>query len=324
MGTATYLGVTETIAESALHDVARRLRGIRDVNPSVVIDSVVRGTSGSRIGNMQFLHLLAPGANGTVTVNGLNTDVDTGSVPETVAPVGTLTSWHGTGALDTLPLEAVSSDASDSVNGAGANYVVVSGIEAATGLPVATRFALNGTTVVQNVGTAVNFSRIQSAVCYPRSNVGAITVRNINGSTTGTVVASIPATIGSMSAAWAHCPIGYKMSIVDIIAGCHTAAGSATMTLTIREPNGDRVIQSFNVAPGAPYVFGAKDSAVYTVDELGTAIIKATAVGGDNTSVYASMTVQYKRYQESALEWAVKATHTLNEAYREIVNDLNR
>jgi hypothetical protein len=173
----------------------------------------------------------------------------------------------------------------------------VSGLEARSGLPVAAKYPLAGATRTPSASSVViSFSRIQSVVCYPRANVGVVSVYAVDGGGGGSVVGRVAAGAGHMNAAWVHVPTGYVGEIVALSASCVPAAATATITLSVVEANGTRILRNIGVTPGAAYVgeFSEESRAIYTVDELGTAIIKATA-STDNNIVTANLAVKLRK-----------------------------
>jgi hypothetical protein len=296
MATAEFLAFQQTVASDALFASVRAHNARRVPPSSEVVRRIVTDTLGVFVGSPHLIGL--DEFSGLITVFGSNPDVDSGTVPESLAPDGAMTGWHGVAASDTLALEAVSASADDDVAGTGANYLVVSGIETLTGLPVACRFTLDGTTPVAAAaasdGTAIKFSRIQSARTYPRANVGAITIRAVDGGGTGTTVGLIPAATGVMNACWFHVPIGYVGEVVSVTAGCSGTSGTATVTLTLLEPEAGRTLISAGITSNAPYQSSnvlQEARALYTIKEFGTAILRATA-SSDNNPVYGTMTIR--------------------------------
>ncbi len=321
MGTDNFLGRTQTIAAGAFMASVRALVAGRGGRAGAgLLGEAVSSTTGALFGTEDLL-LLQPPVDGAYTVYGLNTDVDSGTVPEYVMTedaVGGANGVHGVAASDTLALEAVSTSANDAVGGSGAQYLIVTGLEAQTGAPVAVRFNLNGVTAVTGAPTTtVKFARVQTAVCYPAANAGVITVRAVNGSNSGSVVGSILAGNGRFHNSWFHVPLGFVGTVRSVTATCETASGAATLGLYVSDIDGDRLVRTLRVTDTAPYE-SKGPGALATVGELGTAYLKVTA-STDNTRISSTLTVGL-----AATGSFIKSSAAIVDKLRELASQFGR
>lgn len=287
MATDSFLGQTRTIAASALHDSMRVITNGFNVLSGDIIETVRRSTTGAYIGTLPCTFLTGLTGGTVVQVAGRNTDVDSGTVPEVIAPSG-VDGFHGVAGTDELNLNVTSANNDDSINGTGAQQVYVGGIEASTGMPVIARFSLNGSGTVTNDGSvAIKFARIQSAVTWPRANIAALTITSVTG---GSTVGVIPAGAGAMPAAFVHVPVGYKGEVLAASGACETASGSATLEVVASDSTSQRTLTTFQVSHGNPFSTPPGEP-LGVVGELGTVWLRAS-VSTDNNTLSGTLTVR--------------------------------
>jgi len=170
-----------------------------------------------------------------VTITGYNPDIDTGTVPETLWPVGGLYAWKPSAGH----LEVVSSSANDAVAGTGAQTVFIDGLDAGFN-PISETLPLNGLTAVV---TANQYYRVNGFYCVTvgatgatAGNAGNITLRDQGA---GTTRSYIEAGIGIARQAIYTVPVGsslYLNSGSAAIDGATASAQAAELALIIRMP----------------------------------------------------------------------------------------
>lgn len=161
-----------------------------------------------------------------VLASGVNTDLDTASMPEDV--------WAG-GGLYPFPsaattLEAVSSSANDTSAGTGMRTMIVQGLDA-NYAEIQESVTMNGTTPVAlaNSYLRLNVAAVTSAGSG-KTNAGTVTIRETGGGTTRGVM---EAGYGNMRQAIYTVPAGYTLMVVSVTLGVvKQASGSAVPHVT--------------------------------------------------------------------------------------------
>lgn len=125
------------------------------------------------------------GGKSAVNRFGLNADVDTGTVPETVWGGGGAYAWQAAAAFS---LEILSSSTNDASAGTGARTVTVVGLDATWAEQTQT-VTLNGTTVVALTGTWLRVNSVTVATTGSGgTNAGTLTLRLASAGATQAVV----------------------------------------------------------------------------------------------------------------------------------------
>jgi hypothetical protein len=174
------------------------------------------------------------------------TDVDTGDVPETIAPIGGLVALRSAAAV----LELVSSSAADdgSPAGTGAQTVRVVGLDADYN-EIYEDFVLNGTTAV--VGTKlflrINFVSV-TAAGSGKTNAGNITIRDASA---GTTRSYISATRGIAEVGVFTVPAGHLMLAQGWMIASRDATGASSADIEFwSTKNGVRQVSWMSVVSG--------------------------------------------------------------------------
>lgn len=167
-----------------------------------------------------------------ITALGNNPDVDQGTVPETIWPLGGLYPWKTTAGA----LEVVSSSAQDSTTGTGIATISLTLLDANYNesiVPV----TLNGTTPVSIAGTwlrinaGVATTKGSGAAANGVSNAGDILIRDSGAGTTRGI---IQAGKGILRQAVYTVPAGYTLQIISQYIAFNRGTGvGATRYLTV-------------------------------------------------------------------------------------------
>lgn len=221
---------------------------------------------------------------------GRNNDVDSGSVPETIWPVGGLYSFPSAAAETTI----VSTDANDAAGGTGARAVLVTGIVIEDGkyLEVDEEIALDGTTPVT---LSTEFYRINNlSVCDVGSggvNAGVIDVLH-----DPTILARILAGEGeSIQAVWTAPNVGQNWRIKSWeLTIARQAAGELEGVLRVRRPGmGWRVKRVIGVASRGNSTVQQRLSGQGRFVEPGSDIeVRVTFASANNNRAYAEVALE--------------------------------
>ncbi len=185
---------------------------------------------------------------------GRNADLDTGTIPEDV--------WHGGGIYTGQPenytpetVTVVSDSTDDAAAGTGARTVRIIGLKTDTSEEYESEdFTLNGTTPVtsSNSWWRINRAYVLTAGSGGK-NAGIISV--IPSTTTANVMVRLPATFNQSHIAALTVPHGKILLIKRLraaITRASGAAGSATLSLRVREPGGVyRSLRVYEMQTGA-------------------------------------------------------------------------
>lgn len=193
----------------------------------------------TRLPQLDYLYAASfgqvPGAR-VVQVQGMNPDIDTGTVPEAIVPFGGLFPWQTTA----VALEAVSTSVDDSAAGLGLRTMVVSGLGLALN-EITEVVTLNGLTPVPLVNSYYRVNNVIGLTVgagASASNIGDVVVRTVVGATPQ---AFIPIGYGRDQCCRYTVPAGYNMSIIDGFASLldvtNSSAFSVALQLYGREQN---------------------------------------------------------------------------------------
>jgi hypothetical protein len=195
---------------------------------------------------------------------GRNPDIDAG--PEDI--------WNNGGDYTGLPtsftpetVDVFSSSTNDTSAGTGARTIRIVGLKTSTSTDYETEdITMNGTTAVTSVSSwwRVNRAYVLTAGSTG-NNVGIITVRSTT--TTANVFVFLPATFNQTTIAAYTVPDGKNILIKRIrvaITRASGAAGSATISLRVREPGGVfRAVRVFEVQTGSGVSYTALGGDLY-------------------------------------------------------------
>lgn len=220
----------------------------------------------------------------SLRLQGLNADVDSGSVPEDI--------WQGGGAYAGQPTtgdaETVTVDsASNSDEGA---VVRVLGLDA-NYAPLTEDVTLNATGTGVTTGT---FRRVyQLDLVTPAtgqaSNVGAITANHTT--TTANVFAIMPVGSGRAQGCVYTVPAGHTAYVAAITGQVESAsAGGARLALWTRKQNGAVVVSDrLAISNSAPA--SLRPPVPFAIPALTDIRLRALAVNGDDTAISASLDI---------------------------------
>lgn len=153
-----------------------------------------------------------------VTALGKNSDIDSGTLPEDVWPVGGVYSFLAAAS----PLEVVSTSPFDTALGTGMKSVTISGLGAGYAIQPPDTVTLNGLTPVL---LPKQWLRVNGAVIATGTiNAGDVDIRVAGG---GPVLARIPAGIGVTRQCVYTVPIGHTLSIFSLSLSCTLAGAGA-------------------------------------------------------------------------------------------------
>lgn len=224
-----------------------------------------------------------------ITALGNNPDVDQGTVPETIWPLGGLYSWKTTAGA----LEVVSSSVQDSPTGTGIATISLTLLDAnynESVVPV----TLNGTTPVSIAGTwlrinsGVVMTKGSGAVANGVSNAGDILIRDSGaGTTRGVILAGK----GILRQAVYTVPAGHTLQIISqYIAFNRGTGGGATRYLTIsnyiQTPTGILRIPLDLSCNGEAYRHDGVPG--ITIPEKTDYALQAISVSADNSDITAA------------------------------------
>lgn len=219
-------------------------------------------------------------------VIGINTDIDTATVPQGILIQGGLYSWPA--AAESW--EIVSSSASDAATGTGARTIRLDVLDG-NYVPFSLTVALNGTTPVAVPGSwlRVNDMRITGAVGSAESNVGVITLR-VTGA--GATRAQMAATKGRAQQAIYTVPAGLtafashaKVGIIN-----SQAQSDATIELQTRSPGSGWIVRNTAQVSSAGNVSDVSDPPLFPpITEKSDLRFRVTAVSSNNTAVTATL-----------------------------------
>lgn len=224
-----------------------------------------------------------------ITALGNNPDVDQGTVPETIWPLGGLYSWKTTAGA----LEVVSSSVQDSPTGTGIATISLTLLDAnynESVVPV----TLNGTTPVSIAGTwlrinsGVVMTKGSGAVANGVSNAGDILIRDSGAGTTRGVIS---AGKGILRQAVYTVPAGHTLQIISqYIAFNRGTGGGATRYLTIsnyiQTPTGILRIPLDLSCNGEAYRHDGVPG--ITIPEKTDYALQAISVSADNSDITAA------------------------------------
>lgn len=150
-------------------------------------------------------------------VQGLNPDVDAGTVPEAIIPQGGLYQWL----TSAQAMQIVSTSADDSAAGTGMRTVLVQGLNASL-VEIQETVTLNGLTPVALVNTYYRINNVLGLTAGTGTyNIGDVIVRTTVGAITQ---AFMPATFGRDQSCRYTVPAGYNLwplegfaSLLDIL-----------------------------------------------------------------------------------------------------------
>ena len=207
-----------------------------------------------------------------IDVTFTNADIDTATVPETVSPVGGLLTFRTAAAV----VEAVSSSASDTAAGVGAQVLQVHGLDSNYN-EIQEDIPLNGTTPVLG---ALMFFRINAAHIHNAgssgTNVGDITIRDAGAGVTRSFISTgqgvsevglftVPAGHTLLATGWivsARDSVGQK-ALVDV--------AFYTSTLGVRKIDWRMVVDGTAAANvGSPHIFFEKVDIEVVVTRVNT------------------------------------------------------
>jgi len=197
---------------------------------------------------------LIPGVS-RFTVQGHNTDVDTGSVPEDVWQFGGLYPFP----TSAQSLEVLSSSAADTAAGTGARSVRVTGT-AADLSPISEVVVMNGTSPV---ALSNSFYRINLFVAVTAgsdgSNAGSITLRVASA---GPVLGFMEARDGLSMSGIYTVPAGFRAVPIDVFLSLNRPGGASTTNVEV-------VIKTRDQAANSPWI--ARQ--IFSLQSNGTSVV---------------------------------------------------
>lgn len=212
---------------------------------------------------------------------GSNTDIDTGTDPETIWSTGGLYAFLSSAGT----IAVVSSDANDDDGDTGARTIFIEGLDANYD-QITETVTLNGTGSV-NTTTHTDWLRVNRAYVVSagssEKNEGIITM-----TVGGTTVATIPAEKGQTQQAIYTIPNGYKGYITNLSGAIVKGAGAATsadLQFYSRKNDVIRLQQEISLDSTGTSEFNKIYSIPLSFEEK-TDLYAEALVGANNTSVF--------------------------------------
>ena len=239
-----------------------------------------------------------------VNINGLNTDVDTGTIPETVGPLGSIYEFiaYDTGATNNGAqfLRVASTSANDTESGTGANHVLIEGLDKDF-KEISEVVVMNGTNAVATANQYLRLNNAQVVLAGSlEKNAGTITITNAANSSHD--LGKIRTNVSKMQQAVYSVPANHTAYILEFQGSMSrsSSSGSAALDLIIREPK-TRATLGDNFVQSTPHTLSLQDDGSRTfsklfalpikVPQLSDIIVRCVYVSANNTSVNASLAI---------------------------------
>ena len=239
-----------------------------------------------------------------INVTGMNSDVDIGTIPETVSDLGSIYEFiaYDTGATSNGAqlLKLASTSADDTFNGTGANHVLIEGLDKDF-KEISEIVVMNGTNAVS---TASRYLRLNDAQVVlagsSEKNVGSIAITNAADSSHD--LGKIRTQVGKLQQAVYSVPANHTAYILEFQGSMarSSSSGSAVLDLITREPKtratlGDNFVQftqhTLSLQDDGNRTFSKLFALPIKVPQLSDIIVRCTYVSANNTSVSASLAI---------------------------------
>jgi len=239
-----------------------------------------------------------------INIKGQNTDVDTGTIPETVTNLGSIyefitydTSVTNNGAQF---FKVVSTSTNDAFAGTGANHVLIEGLDA-NFKEISEIVVMNGT---NSVTTANPYLRLNSAevalVGSSEKNAGIISI--VNASDASHNLGMIRVGEGKMHQAVYTVPANHSAYILEFEGNMSrsSSSGQAVLELKTREPKtraalGDNFVylthHALSLQDDGSRTFSKLFALPIKVPQLSDILVECTFVSANNTSVAANLAI---------------------------------
>lgn len=224
-------------------------------------------------------------------VQGLNQDVDTGSVPEDIVP------WGGLYAFQTsaVAMEVVSDSVSDSADGTGLRTASVTYLDASLAEHVQ-QATLNGTTPVALPTNCYRVNTLRGLTAGGNgTNVGTVTVRTVAGAVPQ---AQIPPGYGRSQTCVYTVPAGYTAWLLDgffSLSDVQNASAFAALQVVTRNAGGVWASRAFVTCGGGMPTVALQPRAIGPIGPGGDLLARAVTVGNNNSQLAATLSVILQR-----------------------------
>lgn len=230
---------------------------------------------------------LVPGHR-AVQIQGANFDVDTGTVPEAITPLGGLFSWQPSASAH----QVVSTSADDSAAGLGVRTILVYGLGNAHEelQEVVTMNGLTPVACVNQYRRVLNCTALTVGAGVSGTNVGEITVRTTAGAIPQAIM---PAGFGRNQCAIYTVPAGYQFWVLDGFASIFDVLNSqsfATFQFLARDSAAQPWVSRFffTVNSGTP-TYNIKPPILRALPAGADMTIRVTNAGVNNMIVSATL-----------------------------------